>query len=88
MKKEEKKPRYLRLPKDFVFVEGKSYSVKYRRTEWRFTYDPDCELYESRFIKVGKVKDKDIAYVIPKDVPDHMDYVLSFANGKGKITEF
>jgi hypothetical protein len=27
------------------------------------------------------------AYTIPKDVPNSMDYALSFADGKGVITE-
>lgn len=74
---------YLRLPKDWKFEAGKSYKVSYRRTEWRFVWDPKIDLYKREKYTVGNFKFFD--YVIAKDVPGHIDYILADANGKGII---
>ena len=77
--------KYIRLPKDFKFESGKNYSLKFKRTEYRFTYEKDTDFYKKEFITVGSLKDT--AYVAPADVPGFLDYLLSFADGNGKIVE-
>ena len=67
---------YPRIPQDFIFKEGTDYSIKYRRTEHRFTYDWESEMYLRETYAAGK-KHNDPGLVIVKDVLAHMNYYLN-----------
>ena len=74
-----------RIPKDFKFEEGKNYSVKFKRTEYRYIYDKKLDWYIVKHI-VNK-KEKGESYIINKDVLSSINYKLSFADKKFELNE-
>lgn len=74
-----------RIPKGFKFEEGKNYSIKFKRSEYKYIYDKKMEWYVIKHFVNNKLKDE--AYIISKDVLSSINYKLSLAGEKYELNE-
>lgn len=74
-----------RIPEDIIIEIGKDYSVKYKRTEYKYIHDKNLEWYTKSCI-VNK-KQTDTCCIIENDLEKSINYILSFAGDKFTITE-
>lgn len=66
-------------------IKGKTYSIKYARSEYRLSLDKS-DLYKREYLVNGK-KSGDTEYMIFKDIPDFYTFIKNSYKSEVKIFE-
>jgi len=74
------------LPANFKFKEGKHYVIKYRRTQQRFVYEKEYELYRHETLTTRKSEPEVSGYVPPHDMEKFLEYYMTLGENS-KIEE-